>query len=129
MKLRYYCLPLILFISVVSAQANIDSQWRGPYRTGHYPNEKLLKQWPSEGPKLLWAFNKIGEGYSSPAVTDKNVYVAGMIDEQGYLFKFDLKGNLVWKLNFLNYQKMARNGVSLTQVPVQLPQLLMIKYI
>ena len=86
MKLRYNFILFIFFISVVFAQANINSQWRGPYRTGHYPEEKLLKQWPSDGPKLLWSFDQIGEGYSSPAVTDKYVYVAGMVDEQGYLY-------------------------------------------
>ena len=39
----------------------------------------------------------IGNGYSSPVVVNNIVYVNGEIDNQGYLFAFDAKGNLLWK--------------------------------
>ena len=35
----------------------------------------LLKQWPTEGPKLLWQVNNIGDGYSTPAVVGKRIYL------------------------------------------------------
>jgi len=93
---------ITVFFSLSSspAQTNIKSQWRGPNRTGVYPNEKLLKQWPADGPKLIWSHENIGEGLASPAVTDKYVYINGMIDETGYLHAFDLQGNLLWKSNY-----------------------------
>ena len=91
---------LFFSLSALLAQNSIQSQWRGPDRSGIYPNENLLKKWPSEGPKLLWSNTEIGVGNSSPAITDKFVYVNGMIDDTGYLQAFDLQGKLVWKSNY-----------------------------
>ncbi len=99
--IRIILLLTILFnLSSLFAQDSIKSQWRGPSRTGVYPNEKLLKKWPADGPKLLWSKEDIGVGLSSPAVTDKNVYINGMIDDTGYLLAYDLKGKLLWKSNY-----------------------------
>src|SRR5262249_48122266 len=42
--------------------------WRGADRSGVSPEKGLLKEWPKEGPKLLWKASGIGAGYSSPAV-------------------------------------------------------------
>jgi outer membrane protein assembly factor BamB len=50
-------------------------QWRGPQRNGVSPERGLLKQWPAEGPKLLWQVNDIGDGYSTPAVAGARLYV------------------------------------------------------
>ena len=50
-------------------------QWRGPGRDGISPERGLLKQWPKEGPKLLWQVNDIGDGYSTPAVAGTRIYV------------------------------------------------------
>jgi outer membrane protein assembly factor BamB len=86
--------------SLLYAQGNIKSQWRGPFRTGVYPNESLLKVWPQNGPKLLWYKSDIGEGYSSPAVTKETVYVNGMIDGTGFLHAYDRDGKLKWKTNY-----------------------------
>jgi outer membrane protein assembly factor BamB len=50
-------------------------QWRGPQRTGVSSERGLLKQWPTEGPKLLWQVNDLGDGYGSPAVAGNRIYV------------------------------------------------------
>ena len=50
-------------------------QWRGPERNGISPESGLLKQWPKEGPKLLWQVNDIGDGYSTPSVVGKRIYL------------------------------------------------------
>jgi outer membrane protein assembly factor BamB len=50
-------------------------QWRGPERDGISQERGLLKQWPAEGPKLLWQVNDIGDGYSTPAVVGKRIYL------------------------------------------------------
>src|SRR5262249_53625705 len=49
-------------------------QWRGPERNGISQEQGLLKQWPTEGPKLLWQMNDIGDGYSTPAVVGSRIY-------------------------------------------------------
>ena len=50
-------------------------QWRGPARDGTSREGGLLKQWPKEGPKLLWQLNDIGDGYSTPAVVGSRIYL------------------------------------------------------
>ena len=50
-------------------------QWRGPQRNGISLETGLLKQWPAEGPKLLWQVNDIGDGYSTPAVVGTRIYL------------------------------------------------------
>ena len=43
--------------------------------TGYRRRRGLLKQWPAEGPKLLWQVNDIGDGYSTPAVVGTRIYL------------------------------------------------------
>ena len=50
-------------------------QWRGPGRDGISQETGLLKQWPAEGPKLVWQLNDIGDGYSTPAVVGTRIYI------------------------------------------------------
>ena len=40
-------------------------QWRGPNRDAVSTDTGLLKEWPKDGPKLLWETNGLGKGYSS----------------------------------------------------------------
>ena len=50
-------------------------QWRGPERNGISQERGLLKQWPKEGPKLLWQVNDIGDGFSTPSVVGTRIYL------------------------------------------------------
>ena len=50
-------------------------QWRGPKRDGTSPETGLLKQWPKEGPRLLWQLEDAGEGYATPAVAGSRVFL------------------------------------------------------
>jgi len=50
-------------------------QWRGPDRTGVSRETGLLKEWPKDGPKLLWHVKEIGSGYSTPAVVGDRLYL------------------------------------------------------
>jgi len=50
-------------------------QWRGPQRNGLSNETGLLKEWPKEGPKLLWQLKDIGDGYSPPAVVGARIYL------------------------------------------------------
>jgi outer membrane protein assembly factor BamB len=51
--------------------------WRGPHRTGVSDETGLLKEWPTDGPKLLWRITDVGDGYSTPAVVGDKVYLMG----------------------------------------------------
>jgi len=72
------------------------AQWRGVNRDGIYKESGLLKVWPAEGPKLLWETEAIGNGYGSPVIYDKMVFINGEVDSIGHLFSFDLSGKLIW---------------------------------
>jgi len=50
-------------------------QWRGPLRTGISRESGLLKEWPKDGPKLLWQINDLGEGYATPSVAGGRLYL------------------------------------------------------
>ena len=64
----------LCFLAALTSSAGMGTstsdwpQWRGPERNGISQESGLLKQWPAEGPKLLWQVNDIGDGYSTPAV-------------------------------------------------------------
>jgi len=68
----------LLCLSVSSPAQTVTSdwpQWRGPERTGISQEKGLLKQWPKEGPKLLWQVNDIGDGFSTPSVVGSRIYL------------------------------------------------------
>jgi outer membrane protein assembly factor BamB len=89
-----------LFLVVAGfALADDWPQWRGPERTGISQEKGLLKDWPKDGPKLVWQVTDIGEGYSTPAVVGDRLYLMGnkgTTDE--YVLALDAKdGKIIWK--------------------------------
>ena len=50
-------------------------QWRGPHRDGISSEKGLLKEWPKDGPKLLWQVKDIGAGFSTPSIVGDRIYV------------------------------------------------------
>ena len=72
-------------------------QFRGADRSGIYNESNLLKSWPTIGPTLLWECKDIGNGYGSPSITSKGIFIEGEIDTVNYLFSLDLSGNILWK--------------------------------
>ena len=102
--IRFIILSLIGLVLINScAQKSEYSDWRGPNRDGIYPETGLLKQWPEEGPALLWSYEGLGHGHNSVAVANNIVYVSGVKDSAqatGTLFAFDFEGNLLWKKEY-----------------------------
>jgi outer membrane protein assembly factor BamB len=73
-------------------------QWRGPERTGISQETGLLKEWPKEGPKLLWQINDAGSGYSTPAVVGDRLYLLSNkgLDEESVQARQVEDGKLAW---------------------------------
>lgn len=90
-------LILCLSLLALSLSAQDVIQWRGIDRTGIYNETGLLKSWPAEGPKMLWHYDSLGEGYSSVAIANDKIYITGSIGGQGTLFIFDMNGKLLNK--------------------------------
>jgi len=69
---------LSLFLMVASpAIASDYAQFRGPHRDGHSSETGLLREWPKEGPRLVWQVKDIGSGYSTPSVAGDTLYLLG----------------------------------------------------
>jgi outer membrane protein assembly factor BamB len=67
---------IIMFgIFVLVGGAADYPQWRGPHRSGVSQEKGLLKEWPKEGPKLLWQLKDIGDGYGAPAISGQRIYL------------------------------------------------------
>ncbi len=90
-----FLIPLLFLQPLLNAQEVL--QWRGPDRTGKYPDKGLLKSWPAAGPELVWACDSIGNGYTSPVITSSRVFITGEIDTVTYLFALDRSGKFLWK--------------------------------
>ncbi len=98
---RRVCVVLLMVLVVVSAANAVDwPQFRGPSRDGISPETGLLKQWPKEGPKELWSVDGLGIGYASVSVAGGLIFTTGLVDDQGYLFAFDLQGKPKYKVNY-----------------------------
>ncbi len=88
-----------LFLVVAGLALAADwPQWRGPNRDGVSTETGLLKEWPKDGPKLLWQLKDVGEGYSTPSVVGGRLYLisnTGMDNE--YVEALDVaNGQKVW---------------------------------
>jgi outer membrane protein assembly factor BamB len=72
-----FCLCVSIF-SIAKSQKTSTSdwpQWRGPERNGISRETGLLKQWPKDGPKLIWQANDLGDGFSTPSVAGSQIYL------------------------------------------------------
>jgi outer membrane protein assembly factor BamB len=99
MRFRCSCLAVVALCSITLSLAADDwPQWRGPNRDGISKETGLLKEWPEDGPKLLWQAKDLSEGYSTPAVVGNRLYV---ISNRGLDAEFvqarDVKnGQAIW---------------------------------
>lgn len=73
---------ILLCVIQVEVSAQTPHGWRGPDRNGTYPETGLLKEWPAEGPELLWETLDAGKGYSSPVIVDGKLYLTGMNEDE-----------------------------------------------
>src|SRR5258708_35462603 len=53
----------------------------GPNYDGSSPEKGLMREWPKEGPQVLWR-TKIKRGWSCPSISGNDVFVS-MTDFQG----------------------------------------------
>lgn len=95
-------ISLLLIVVTISFNTNaqVATQWRGKNSSGIYTVEKLLAQWPVEGPRVIWSFDKLGQGYSSPAFANNKIYVNGMVGDQAVLFILDMNGKLLQQFKY-----------------------------
>ncbi|MBP7509530.1 MAG: PQQ-binding-like beta-propeller repeat protein [Prolixibacteraceae bacterium] len=89
MKMRLLLILCVIFSLSVNAQQL--TQWRGG-TNGIYPDKGLLRTWPADGPQILWSFEGLGEGHSSPVFAHDKIFVSSMIGQTGYIFILTMDG-------------------------------------
>lgn len=74
-------------------------QWRGPNRDGISLDKGLLKEWPTEGPKVAWQVDSVGVGYSSLAVKDGKIFTLGDVNGVEHILALDaIDGRTLWSV-------------------------------
>jgi outer membrane protein assembly factor BamB len=92
------------FVLVASIAATIATrfaadwpQWRGPLRNDVQVEKGLSKQWPAEGPKRVWLFEKAGAGYAGFSVVGSQLFTMGTRDGKEVLLALDANsGKELW---------------------------------
>ena len=100
MKTTLFFIGFLMLAGIQTFGQDAVAQWRGPERTGIFPESGLLDSWPEGGPTLLWSAQDLGRGYASPSVTDRGIYVTGMKDTLDCLTKLTLQGKVIWETPF-----------------------------
>jgi outer membrane protein assembly factor BamB len=102
MKSKRVLLAGVLLLSALAVEAMGQAganwpQWRGPNRDGVSKETGLLKQWPAEGPALVWKATGAGRGYSSFSVANGLLYTMGLRGEREFVIAFDITtGKEAW---------------------------------
>ncbi|MCP4551954.1 MAG: PQQ-binding-like beta-propeller repeat protein [Bacteroidetes bacterium] len=99
MKKLILLLVSIFFISLISIAQVID-EFRGVGRTGTYNETGLLKEWPAEGPEMLWSIEELPIGHSSLSAAYNMLYFTGRRDTIAVLTALDMKGQIKWQTDF-----------------------------
>ena len=104
-------LCLLLNVCILNAQSNSQSsQWRGPGRDGIFNETGLIKEWPVDGPQLLWTFEGLGDGFTSAVISNKKLYITGLSGDNLMLFVLDINGQLLTKKELSEEWKQGHDG-------------------
>ncbi|HKR22473.1 MAG TPA: PQQ-binding-like beta-propeller repeat protein [Pyrinomonadaceae bacterium] len=96
-KLLVVVFLLAVPVSLLAQSNAIWPQWRGPNRDGISKETGLLKQWPADGPALVWKAAGAGSGYSSFSVANGRLYTMGLRGEREFVVAFDVAtGKEAW---------------------------------
>lgn len=97
--MKVFFLLIIAYSSLLTSSVYCQNptMWRGPNQDGVYEESGLLDKWPASGPVILWNYDALGEGYSSPAFANNLIYVSGMEGSTGYIYALSETGQLKWK--------------------------------
>jgi outer membrane protein assembly factor BamB len=73
------------------------SQWRGPNRDGLSTETALLKEWPKDGPPLLWKTTGLGAGFSGVSVAGQRIFTMGDQTDANHVLSLNrADGKLLW---------------------------------
>ncbi len=85
-------------VSAAALHAVSDApQWQGPNRTRISTETGLLREWPTNGPAVVWTAHGLGAGFGSMNIAGDRVYVQGMRDRRSVVVALNrADGKEVW---------------------------------
>ncbi len=88
----------LTLLTLTAAASQPDwNQFRGPDRTGLSKDTGLLKQWPADGPPLVWKAPGVGIGFSSVSMARSRLYTMGDLKDASYVFALSrATGKMLW---------------------------------
>src|SRR3954462_811409 len=98
---RFVVATMILSLSAVASNRAFDDwpQWRGPKRDGISREHGLLKDWPANGPPVVWRATGAGTGYSSFSAAHGRLYTLGARNGAEYLMAYEAEsGKKLWEI-------------------------------
>ncbi|HKP82531.1 MAG TPA: PQQ-binding-like beta-propeller repeat protein [Pyrinomonadaceae bacterium] len=111
---------MILALAAVVVRAQEWTQWRGPARDGSVSGKNVPAAWP-ESLKRSWRV-EIGEGYSSPVVSDGRVFVHGRRDPEEIVSAINLAdGKVLWQQKYQATFKKNQYAVEMAKGPHATP--------
>lgn len=90
---------IISFLIIIDLTAQ-DAQWRGPDRSGIFPESGLLQRWPENGPEMILKVDNLGKGYSTPVLDGEIIYMTGKEGEDDYLYAINMRGEILHKVKY-----------------------------
>jgi hypothetical protein len=103
-----------------SAFAQDWNQWRGPARNGSLTVTNAPKQWPAAF-KQSWSV-EVGEGYSSPVISDGRVFVNARRDPDETVLAINLAdGKILWEKKYPAAFKKNQFAVQMAKGPNATP--------
>lgn len=103
MNSRLCCSIAFLLLLAQASLAQVPSkpgdwpQWRGPDREGVSTERGLLKEWPKDGPTMVWQVDTVGVAYSSISVKDGRIYTQGDLNGIEHVICLSVEdGSVIW---------------------------------
>ena len=99
-KLRLFSSFIFVFLTATATATAQDwTQWRGPGRDGLVTMKNAPAAWP-ESLQRTWRV-EIGEGYSSPVVSEGRAFVHGRRDPEEIVASVNLAdGKVLWEQKY-----------------------------
>jgi len=118
--MRAVLLTAVLFTLTQSASAQDWNQWRGPDRDGSVSAKAAPTTWP-EKLKQTWSV-EIGEGYSSPVVSNGRVFVSARRDPDERVVAINLAdGKIIWEQRYSSPYQKNQYAVEMAKGPHATP--------
>jgi outer membrane protein assembly factor BamB len=105
-----FCLFAAAGVTAAAGETPSWSEFHGPARDNISPEKGLLREWPADGPPLVWRFGECGTGYACVTIADGLVFTSGDFGDDERLLALDMDGRLKWQITHGKAWKGAQAG-------------------